>query len=78
MKRCDNCGCIAFLDSQATRGGVAVDTFICRCGRWEDYRFRVAPTLTPSVLAARHERYKAKERIRARNRYRRRKAQGLA
>lgn len=75
MKRCD-CGRSSMFIRTEQRGAVAVDLFECRqCGEWEDYRFQTTPTLTPTVLAARHECFKAQERVRARQRYHRRKAQ---
>lgn len=76
MKFCECCGGVSFLLRQEQRGTTAVDVFRCsRCGEWEDYRIAPAPHLTLDILAERHERYKAAERIRGRKR--RRKAQGL-
>lgn len=73
MKQCE-CGRISRLERIEARGSVVVYVYECRtCGAWEDYRVSLQPTLTPDVLAARHECHKAKERVRARKRYHARK-----
>lgn len=73
MNWCECCGCRSYLLRQEQRGAFCVDVYQCpKCGEWEDYRVPPQPTITLDILAARHDAHRAKERIRARQRYQQR------